>query len=324
VDAPVAHAAVPTPSALPIPVVDAPDIILNPFPVPVTDAMTETVRMVLVVYERTMRIHPELAPLAIPNSGSLVHFPVILTAPTVAPPSTPTPTPKPRIRRADLAVTIWPNPSIRVARGGTLAYEIRLKNYGHANTTIAHVTLPYQSHQLRLTGSHFNRPDDWVSQVTSDRVVVTFARLESGAACTGTLFFQVNEALADNTVISMRASYEWSDDHGTRSWQTNWAPVLVGGGNDSAPWVWLAIDPVASPPGTTHHLFTDRFIPGEGIVTWLNTPSGVRPLDLRGVADLMGRVWLDFTSEDLAPGTYSLVLYGARSNLTAIVTLYVL
>jgi hypothetical protein len=75
--------------------------------------------------------------------------------------------------------------------------------------------------------------------------------------------------------------------------------------------------------GTTHHFFSDRFIPGEGIITWLNTPDGVEALELRGQADLMGRVWIDFESNWRRSGAYSLVLYGARSNLTGVATFYV-
>ena len=66
-----------------------------------------------------------------------------------------------------------------------------------------------------------------------------------------------------------------------------------------------------------------RFIPGEGIYTWLNTPDGVKGLELRGVADQLGRVWLDFPSTGLRPGTYQIVAYGARSNLTGVATFYI-
>ena len=104
---------------------------------------------------------------------------------------------------------------------------------------------------------------------------------------------------------------------------SNWAPVVTGAGNESAPWVPLLVDPIGAYAGTTHHFYTDRFIPSEGIYTWLNTPYGVEPLELRGTADLLGRVWLDFSSMGLRPGTYQLVSYGARSNLTGVATFYV-
>ena len=80
----------------------------------------------------------------------------------------------------------------------------------------------------------------------------------------------------------------------------------------------LSVEPFAGSAGTTHHFFSDRFIPGEGVVTWLNTPDGVEPLELRGIADPMGRIWLDLKSSGLPPASYQIVLYGARSNLTGV------
>ena len=49
----------------------------------------------------------------------------------------------------------------------------------------------------------------------------------------------------------------------------------------------------------------------------------MQPLTLRGQADLLGGFKLDWRSTTLRPGTYSMVLYGARSNMVAIATFYV-
>jgi hypothetical protein len=217
-----------------------------------------------------------------------------------------------------VAVTLWPAPSIRVARDGALAYEIRIRNYGDGDAEAIRVRLPYNERQLTVTGSKFNDPDDWVSELKDDHVTVTFGRLRSDKSRTATIFFRVNRALPDNTVLSMRAAHTWSDERRDGHGSSNWAPVLVGGGNDSAPWVWVQVDPFAGKAGTTHHFFSDRFIPGEGVVTWLNTPDGVKPLDLRGIADPMGRVWIDLKSSGLRPASYQIVLYGMRSNLTGV------
>jgi hypothetical protein len=121
----------------------------------------------------------------------------------------------------------------------------------------------------------------------------------------------------------MRASYSWDDARDGGGWRSNWAPVLVGGFNNSAPWVWVRVEPVSGPAGTTHHFYSDRFIPAEGVYIWLNTPSGVGPLDEVVEADEFGRITFDYRSAGLAPGTYQLVFYGARSNLTGIETFFV-
>lgn len=56
------------------------------------------------------------------------------------PTPSPTPRPGPAPKPADIAVTLWPAPSIRVARGGALAYEIRVKNYGDGDAEAIRVT----------------------------------------------------------------------------------------------------------------------------------------------------------------------------------------
>jgi hypothetical protein len=315
--------ATPQPTAQPLP---------NPNPFPVTDTMTETIESVLAAYNQ-QRVQGDAGagPVAVQLTDSLIYLAHIARPqPTVAPAPEPTPTPSPTPRPepppppADVAVAIWPAPSIRVARDGTLAYEIRVRNYGDGSAEQIQVRLPYNKQRLTVTSSKFNDPDDWVSELKDDHVTVTFGRLGSEKSRTGTIYFRVNRTLPDNTVLSMRASYIWNDERHDGHGSSNWAPVLVGGGNDSAPWVWVQVDPFAGRAGTTHHFFSDRFIPGEGVVTWLNTPDGVEPLELRGIADPMGRIWLDLKSSGLQPASYQIVLYGARSNLTGVASFNVL
>ena len=293
---------------------------LNPFPPQGTETMTETVRLMLAAYAQQQNGVAAGGPVAVPTSWSVIYLPSIRFTRS----SAPAPTPIPRLAKpADLAVTIWPRPSIIVMRGGELAYELRVKNYGHGGATSALVRLPYTRQQLVAIDSLFSDPHDWVSEVADDHLDVTFGPVAADEYRTAIIIFRVKGDLPDKTVISMRASYSWSDRRSGGAWTSNWAPVLIGAGNESAPWVWMVGDPIGGWPGTTHRFFTDRYIPGEGIYTWLNTPDGVRALDLRGVADSMGRVWLDFQSTGLRPGTYQLVLYGARSNLTGVTTFYV-
>lgn len=261
------------------------------------------------------RLDPQPAPEPTPTATA-----------TATPTRTPTPTPRPEPRPdpADVSVTIWPSPSIRVARNGLLAYEIRLRNYGDGDASSVRVRLPYNRSQFTIVNSRLDRDSgDWVSAIGRDRITVTFGRLDDGERRTGTIYLRVKDNLPDNTVISMRADFVWSDGRSGGEGASNWAPVLVGGGNDSAPWVWMIVDPVKGAAGTIHHFYTDRFIPKEGIITWLNTPDGVKSLDLRTTADAYGRVWLDFSSKGRPAGTYQLVVYGARSNLTAVGTFIV-
>jgi hypothetical protein len=295
--------------------------LLNPFPVPRTEAMTETVKALLADYSH-MAMEQGVAlvePMAVPNSSVIIHIPMLMTEPRIPPP----PPPPPRPHGADVAVTIWPNPSIIVARDGLLTYEVRVKNYGKGDAASTHVRLPYSTQQMVVTGSRFSNPNDWVSELTNDQLTITFGNVKHDEHRMATIYFKVHRRLPDNTVLNMRATYRWDDARDGGSWMSNWAPVLVGNGNQSSPWVWLEVTPVSGVSGTTFHFYTDRYIPSEGVYTWLNTPSGVRATDMCGVADPLGRIWFDVSSRNLTPGAYSLVLYGARSNLVAIAGFYV-
>lgn len=281
-----------------------------------------TYRVYLPLIRKIGPLTPTLDPPTVTPSSTLTATPTRTSTATPEPTMTPQPPVSGSV--ADVAVTIWPAPSIRVARNNTLAYEIRLANYGRGTATKVHVTLPYYRQQFVLTHSRLDHDKgDWVSAVTQNTITVTFGALEAGQRRSGTLYVRVLDHLADNTVISMRANYRWSDRCDGGAGASNWAPILVGSGDATSPWVWLAVEPVRGQVGTTHRFFTDRFIPEEGIVTWLNTPGGVRALPMRAIADRDGRVWLQYSSRDLVPGTYQLVVYGARSNLTAVGTFIV-
>lgn len=293
-------------------------------PFPVTDTMTATMRVALDAYNQALDENRIAAsgPIEITTRWTTIFMPIMRNTRQVSPPP-PTPTSKPLGNPADMANTIWPAPSIRVVAGMTLEYEIRARNYGTGSASVNRVTLPFDKNQLTVETSRIPNMNDWVSESTSDHVTVDFNDVAPGELRKATIVFRVKSGLADGTVISMRATTSWSDDRAGGAWRSNWAPILAGKTNDSAAWVWLTVDPLGGYAGSNHRFFSDRFIPGEGIVTWLNTPTGVRALDLRGLADTYGRVTLDFRSTNLSPGTYSLVVFGARSNLTAIATFYV-
>lgn len=220
---------------------------------------------------------------------------------------------------ADVALTLVATPSIRVARDGTLVYQLRLNNYGQSAASGVQITLPYNRQQVTLTNASFvTGSGDWVSAIGDATITVNFGPIAAGAQRSAYLYQRVAGALPNDAVISVRATYRWSDNRVGGSGASNWAPVLVGGGNDTSAYLWLTVSPASGKAGTLHRFYTDRFIPGEGVVTWLNTPSGVKPLDLRGTADGYGRIWLDLSSAGLTPGNYSLVAYGGRSGLTAV------
>lgn len=230
--------------------------------------------------------------------------------------SQPSPTPAPA---ADVATAMWPTPSIRVIRGGILAYQVRLLNHGQGEASGVRLRIPYPRQQMTLISTSFAAGSgDWISAIETDAITVTFGPLAAGGRRTATLNFHVASNMPNETVIHMRGAHTWSDARSGGSGATNTTPILVGVGNADSAYLWLSATPTAGKAGTVHQFFTDRFIPGEGVIPWLNTPSGVRPLELRTTADNYGRISLNLATTGLAPGNYSLVVYGARSNLTGV------
>jgi hypothetical protein len=222
---------------------------------------------------------------------------------------------------ADVTVVAWPTPSIRAARDSIISYEIRLYNDGRGRANSTTVTVPFDPNQLTLVGSDMDRAaGDWVSEVRSNAVVVTFGALGDQRSRLAYVYFRVNRLLADNTVLNVRPSYRWSDARGTTERSANWAPVVVGGGNENGAYLWMIVQPVSGLPGELRTFYSNRFVPGELVTTWLNTRNGVIALDITANADGLGQVWLDYRPERLAPGSYQLVAYGNKSRRAAVAT----
>lgn len=313
-----------TPSAIPA-TQDEPAGIQNPFPS--SSTMTDTVQRVLDQYLGRAPVLPQIQETGPEDSlttFSTVYLPIITNHQEVVnPPGVPTATPTPKPPSpADVSVTLWPEPSINVARGARLSYQIQLRNYGKGLAGSVQVTLPYNNKHLRPVNSSLSRDNgDWVSSITDKEVVVTFGKLASEDSRKGTIVFEVAGNLANSTVLDMRASYGWSDKRGGGGpYLSNWAPVVVSNGPATGSWVWVQATPTSAPAGSTHTFMSNRFAPGEGVVTWLNTPQGVQALDLRGTTNSEGALSLQFSSTGLKPGVYQIVLYGMRTQLTGVAT----
>jgi hypothetical protein len=304
-----------------------------------TSTMTETVQAVVAEFnalpqpalapeEALIRLESVDASVSDPTttSSTRICIPMVMARKPVVLPIVPAPTATPNPEPgADVAVAIWAKPSVRVARNNTLAYEIRLMNYGKGAASSTRVVMPYHRNQYTLTHTKLtSAKGDWVSSIGQNSFTVTFGPLAAGEERLGTVYLKVAGNLADNTVISVRDSFDWSDKRDGGRHHSNWMPVVAANGDADSPWVWLYINQVSGKPGTVHKFFTDRFIPGERVTTWLNLPTGaVKALDLKATADSEGRIWLEFASTGLTPGNYSMVVYGNRSQLTALASFVV-
>lgn len=225
---------------------------------------------------------------------------------------------------SEIAVTIRPEPSILVTRGEIITYTIRLKNDSSADADYIQVTLPFDPAQLTLLDVHFTQETDWVTARKQDRITLMFRNLERGKVITADVSLRVANDLPNGTVINMWARYQWGDGtSGENDKMSNAAPLVVADSPVSAPWTWMVVDPPRGTAQSQFGFFSDRFLPQEPVVFWLNTPDGPRAMDKIGTVDLNGRLWFDYGAAGLQPGSYQMVAYGKRSEIIAVVTFIV-
>ena len=135
------------------------------------------------------------------------------------------------------------------------------------------------------------------------------------------LWFTIRSRASAGQVLRLASDFTF----GTRSGRTNLVTVhvlnsgeIAGGycgpfrGVDGR----MSVSPESGPSGTRFSFSSECFLPGEEVVTWLNTPGGVQPLALRDRADSRGRVAFQLDSRSLAPAdSYGLVASGRTSGL---------
>lgn len=276
----------------------------------------------------------DLPPEALLLTERLTYLPLAANqqAGSVDPGQNPTPTPEPRPdRAADVAVTIRARPSILVRPGELITYTFTLRNLGNAEARETKVTVPFNPQQIAPAYTSLNsRAGDWLSENARDRYTVTFGPLAKGAERSGQVVVRVSSSVpvraTNPVVIEARGRYTWRDGNTGGERRTNWAPVVVGSGPAHGDFVWVRVSPDRGPAGTTHVFFSNRFLPGERVVAWVNInrgAGGVRALDLAGTANSLGEVELRLRSTDPNPdlprGTHQIVLAGQRSGLQGVV-----
>jgi hypothetical protein len=209
-----------------------------------------------------------------------------------------------------------------ISPGETLRYEITVENWTDYELVRVDVKIPYNTELLTPAGSHLNDEDDWVSKASEGDLVMTFGRIEDDEDRSAIIELDVNPNAPDNTEIDHRADYVWysETDSGSGTTEDFEALILNPTVQPSA-----SITPDAGPAGTVYQIEATRFAPDEPVITWLNLPDGsAKDLDLHGITDNQGTIRLQFDSSGLAPGDYSLVLYGKESERERVVGFRVL
>ena len=222
--------------------------------------------------------------------------------------------------------------SLQLNPGDTLSVKVRVTNPFTSTLSKTTVKLAYDSGQLTPIDSDFHQDSDWVSDLSDSRVTLTFKDIGAGKSRSGKILFRVNQPVPGNTSIDLHAKFNWSVDattsspskHGSGSTDGDQPLIVAPDGVltdpnviDSAP--QAAIEPRSGASGTQFRAHASGFAGGEKISIWLNTLDGVAAVPHDLVANANGEVWPEFSSNNLAPGRYGLVIYGQESTQTLVV-----
>jgi hypothetical protein len=229
---------------------------------------------------------------------------------------------------AEVDIVLTAVPGIHVARGGILAYKMRIENRGDSTMDYALAYLAYDPAKITPVDTQFDHGGDFVKKIEQNEVIVRFDEVGQDAARFAVIFFRVADNLPDGTVIDMTVDYDWEDQDGNYDLdeRSNYAPVIVNSYNEDSPYVWSLVDPVQAPAGTEFGLYTDRFVPQERVRPWLRYPDGSEHKQDDRYAQTVapdGRLWSRVNTDGLAPGTYQIILRGEDSDLEAINTIFI-
>lgn len=225
-----------------------------------------------------------------------------------------------------MIVVVWPTPSVQVARGDILTYQVQVKNFNRNAHSNIRVYIPYDNSQITFIGAEFEDNDnEWISELSPAHVLVKVEEIAGGQSIAVNLFARVAGDLPDGTVITTWPSYSWNDSRSQKKPRSsNAVPVVVGAINEASPFVWMSVDPTRGTASTTYLFFSDRFLPLEPVQASIIAPGDtILENRLNAAADERGRIWFNLSGAGLAPGTYHMVAVGHWSNLQSQVSFVV-
>jgi hypothetical protein len=236
------------------------------------------------------------------------------------PPGTPPPLPSAAEHVADVAVTHRSSPNLQVAPNDIVVDTIKVANHGLGDASEVIVSMPFDPTQVEILDASFSRPTAWVSQLRTDSLEIRTGPLGSESdTITATVRLRIRPKVAPGTALPLQLGYRWlnAEVHGGGDGNSNRLPLTAGQTTIDAPWYPLAITPGSAPPGTSLHLSSASFAPGEPVALWYNGPQGATEVGRRS-ADANGALEVVFDSAGLASGSYSMVAYGLWSEITAV------
>lgn len=210
-----------------------------------------------------------------------------------------------------------------VAGGDRIWIKFHVRNDGSATTAAnTAVNLPFDNKQLDYFTQDIDasRGDRFLGIYQGREVRLEVGRVDPNTAAEVSVWFHIQNDVSDGTKISLRANYTYSgqthDSNGVSVYVK--PPGSVSGfcGPFSGTNGRMTVFPATGGAGAFFTFESDCFEPEEQVVTWLNTPLGIEPLELRATADAGGRVSFQLNSRGFTPGTnYGFVAQGVSSAI---------
>lgn len=192
-------------------------------------------------------------------------------------------------------------------------YTLIFHNRGSGRAQDTTLVLPFDPAALRIIDAEFSRPGAWVAQLLDDSLTIRSGEMASeGGTVVATIRFALLSGAQVPADLGDALAFRWSDPAGGGSGRSNRPVVVDDAGISVEP---LVITPAAGAATTRRQAQSDRFIPGEPVAFWMDTPQGTVGLG-QGFADANGVVTMTLILPALPSGAYVVVAYGHWSALT--------
>lgn len=220
---------------------------------------------------------------------------------------------------ADVWVVQRPNPNHGATPGSIITVQVVTTNMGRGAAKNTRITMPFDPAKVRLIDASFSKDAAWVSSVVTNSLTINTGPVGVNETITGTVRFQVLEAVARDITLGERLSFVWIDNAGSGRGKSNLPILVTAAATDNRSIYALTVSPGSGPAGSRFTFSSAIFASNEAVSAWYNLPDASARAVGSFAADDDGKVNLVFDAPaTLAPGVYSMVIYGHRTGFAAV------
>jgi hypothetical protein len=205
-----------------------------------------------------------------------------------------------------------------------ITFSFKVKNIGQGTANSLRVELPIDPSLVVGYGS-FADPRVWVSAVTSNKVVVSLPPLAYNQEVSGKVVFRPSPSATPGSKISLKYLLRFDDPAGAgKTLLSNGQSFTFAASSRDASGgtvQYLTPDVATANVGDNLVVVGEFFLPDEFVSAWYTDSNGQGVALGMFRADSNGKSSLTLATKNLAAGSYVVVLYGNRSEVTGITIL---